>query len=150
MTNRRTLEPRHLGAIVIGMVVVAVVTAAVITTLRPVEDLDPNSPEGAVQGFFRAIEARNYDAAHAVLSSALQADCTPTDLASYVSDFDRVVIDEVVPSGAVTLVRVEVQHIDANDPLNPYTYTELLDFEIELENDRPAISHLPWPFFCEA
>jgi hypothetical protein len=150
VTNRRILQPRHLGAIVLGLVVVAVAVAAVITALRPVEDLDPNSPEGVVQGFFRAIEASDYDGAHTFLTSDLQADCTPADLASYVSDFDRVVIDEVIPSGPITLVRVEVQHIDATDPLNPYTYTEVLDFEIEVENGRPAISLLPWPFFCEA
>jgi len=150
MTNRRILQPRHIGVIAIGLVLVAVVAAAVITTLRPVEDLDPNSPEGPVQGFFRGIEARDYKAAHTLLSSDLQTDCTPTDLATHLSDFDRVVIDEVVPSDSATLVRVEVQHIDATDPLNPYTYTELLDFEIERENGRPVISRLPWPFFCEA
>jgi hypothetical protein len=150
MTNRRILQPRHIGVIAIGLVLVAVVAAAVITTLRPVEDLDPNSPEGAVQGFFRGIEARDYKAAHTLLSSELQTDCTPTDLATHLSDFDRVVIDEVVPSDSATLVRIEVQRIDATDPLNPYTYTELLDFEIERENGRPVISRLPWPFFCEA
>ena len=150
MTNRRILEPRHLGPIVLGLVVVAVAVAAVITTLRPVEDLDPNSPEGVVQSFFRAIEAGDYDGARALLTSELRADCTSADLASYVSDFDRVVIDEVIPSAAFTLVRVEVQHIDATDPLNPYTYIERLDFEIEAENGRQAISLLPWPFFCEA
>lgn len=149
MTTRRTLEPRFLGAIVFGLVVIAVVTAAIITSLRPVADLDPNTPEGAVQGFFRAVEGRDYNAAHTLLSSELQSDCTSSDLATYVTDFDRVVIDEVIPSGTSTLVRVEVHHIDATDPLNPYTYTELLDFEIERENGRPVISRLPWPFFCE-
>lgn len=149
MTNRRTLEPRHLGAIVIGLVVVAVVTAAVVTSLRPVADLDPNTPEGVVQGFFRSVEASDYDSAHALLSSELQSECTPSELATYVSDFDRVVIDEVIPSNSSTMVRVEVHHIDAADPLNPYTYTDLLDFEIVLENGRSVIQRLPWPFFCE-
>ena len=149
MTNRRVLEPRHLGVIVIGLIVAAVAVVAVVTTLRPVEDLDPNSPEGVVQGFFRAIGARDYNTAHTLLSSELQSDCSPTDLATYQSDFDRVIIEEVIPSDAVTLVRVEVYHIDASDPLNPYTYTELLDFEIKRENGRPAITRLPWPFFCE-
>jgi hypothetical protein len=138
-----------LGAIVLGLVVLAVVTAAIVTSLRPVAELDPNTPPGAVQGFFQAIETRDYTAAHTLLSAELQADCTPSDLATYVTDFDRVVIDEVIPSDTATLVRVEVHHIDASDPLNPYTYTELLDFEIERDNGRPVISRLPWPFFCE-
>lgn len=149
MTDRKTLQPKYLGMIVFGLVVVAV-AAAIITSQRPVADLDPNTPEGAVQGFFRAIEARDYNAAHALLSLELGAECTPADLATYVSDFDRVVIDEVIPSNSSTLVRVEVHHIDATDPLNPSTYTELLDFEIASEKGRPVLSRLPFLFFCEA
>jgi hypothetical protein len=141
-------SPRRLGAILVGLVVVAVAIAAVVSTLRPVEDLDPNTPEGTVQAFFRALEARDYDAAHDLLGPDLATDCTATDLATYISDFDRVVIEEVIPTGTRTLVRVEVRHLDATDPLNPNTYTELLDFEVDREGGAPVISRLPWPFYC--
>lgn len=146
--NQEPPSAKRLGVIVAGLVVVAVVVAAIVTSLRPVEDLDPNTPEGAVQAFFRAIEAKGYDEAYALLSAELAVDCSATDLATYISDFDRVVIDDVIATGSVTLVKVQVRHVDATDPLNPYTYTEVLDFEVDRENGRPVISWLPWPFYC--
>lgn len=145
--NETASNPRRLGVVAGAILVVAVVVAAIITTSRPVVDLDPNTPEGVIQSFFRAVEERNWDGVYTLLTVDLAADCQEYDLATTRYEFDRVVIDEVIPAGDHTIVVVEARRVDVTDPLNPYTYDEVMEFELENGNP-PLISRLPWQFYC--
>jgi hypothetical protein len=128
------------------VLVVAVAAAAVVTALRPAPHIDPNTPAGVVQTFFRAAQDSAWDAARAVLGEDLQKQCTPGELARYGSSFGRVVIDRVTPGGTATWVSVEVAKVDPGDPLQ--RYEERMEFGIEYEGARPVITSLPWQFYC--
>jgi hypothetical protein len=141
-----SVNPRRLGLIAVGLLVLAVAVAAVVTTLRPPEDLDPGTPEGVMQRFFQAVGDRDYEAAYALLGADLAEDCTAADLA--LTEFDRAVIDDVVTTGSETVVWVDVRRIEVSDPLNPYTYNELMEFELDTSGERPVITRLPWQFYC--
>ncbi|HUO46514.1 MAG TPA: hypothetical protein VM470_06765 [Acidimicrobiia bacterium] len=146
--NESATNPRRLGLVAVGILILAVVVGAIVTTTRPVEDLDPASPEGVVQAFFAAGEDRDWETAYGLLTPDLAEDCRAADLATNRYEFDRVVIDDVISSDGVTVVVVQVRRVEVSDPLNPYTYHELMEFETEVVNGRSLISRLPWHFYC--
>lgn len=140
--------PRRIGIVAGIVLILAVAAAAVFTSLSPPEDLDPATAEGVIQAFFRAIDGRDFEAAHALLGPDITDDCTPADLATSPSEYDRAVIDRVVTSGTRTVVWVSVRRIDVSDPLNPYTYDEVMEFQVDTAGATPVISRLPWQFYC--
>ena len=141
-------NPGRIGLIAVGLLVLVVAVTAVVTTLRPPQDLDSGTPEGVVQRFFQAVEARDFQAAYDLLGPDLAEHCTVADLTSEPSEFDRAVISDVVSSGSGTVVFVDVRRIDVSDPLNPYTYDETMEFELDNGGESPVITRLPWQFFC--
>jgi len=141
-------NPGRVGVIAVGLLVLVVAATAVVTTLRPPRDLDPGTPEGVVQRFFQAVEARDFQAAYDLLGPGLAEDCTVADLTSEPSEFDRAVINDVAASGSGAVVWVDVRRIDVSDPLNPYTYDETMEFELDTSGESPVITRLPWQFYC--
>ncbi len=141
-------NPRRFGALAAVILVVAVAVGAVVSTLRPVAELDPDSPEGVVQLFFQAVEGRDWDQAYSLLEPGLRNDCRKARLPNAQYEFDRVVIDEVIVSGSATVVVVDVRRVDVADPINPYVYDETMEFEIKLAGGSPVITRLPWQFYC--
>jgi hypothetical protein len=136
--------------LVVGVVLaVAVAAAAIVTSLRPSPELDPNTPEGTVQAFFRAVEADDWDGVRALLSSPLQQECEASELAQFRDDVDRAVIAEVDAAGSETIVEVRVSRVVVDDPLNPYTYEDTFQFVLTDDSGRLAVSELPWQFSCE-
>jgi hypothetical protein len=136
----------RLGPVIAVVLVLAVGIAAAVSVFRPVADLDPHTPEGVVQAWFRAIEAKDWDAAQALLSPDLAAECTAGDLAAGGYEFDRVTITDVAITDTGTVIEVEVRRTDLSDPLNPYTFEEQMDFR--LVGDSPRIDQVPWQFNC--
>jgi hypothetical protein len=135
--------------VVIAVVLVLAVGIAVaVTAFRPVADLDPHTPEGVVQTWFRAIEAEDWDAAHGLLAADLAAGCDAGDLAAAGYEFDRVAITDVATTDDGTVVEVEVRRTDFTDPLNPYTFDEEMDFRLVMVGEVPMIEQLPWQFNC--
>ncbi|HUO45775.1 MAG TPA: hypothetical protein VM470_02965 [Acidimicrobiia bacterium] len=146
--NESATNPRRLGLVAVGILILAVVVGAIVTTIRPIEDLDPASPEGVVQAFFTSVEYRDWETAFGLLTPDLAQDCRAADLATNRFEFDRVVIEDVISSSGVTVVVVEVRQVEVDDPLNPYTYDEVMEFETEVVDGRSLISRLPWRFYC--
>jgi hypothetical protein len=143
-----TTNPRRIGIVALGLLVLAVAVAAVVTTLRPPQDLDPGTPEGVIQRFLQAVEARDFQAASALLGPELAEDCTAAELALDPSEYDRAVITDVAVSGSEAVVWVDVRRIDTSGPLNPYTYEEVMEFELDISGEAPVITWLPWQFYC--
>lgn len=79
MTTRRWLLPVGLAALVVALVVIAL-------TRGPVE-LDPGTPEGAVQEYLLAIDEKRWEDAVAVIHPQWLGECDATDL-SHFADFD--------------------------------------------------------------
>jgi hypothetical protein len=147
--NDYSTRGRSLGLIVGVVLVVAVAAAAIFTSLRPSPQLDPNTPEGAVQAFFQGVEADDWEGVRALLTSSLQAQCQPSELANFHDDIDRAVIADVQTAGAETIVEVQASRVVVDDPLNPYTYDDTFRFVLVDEAGRLAVSELPYQFFCE-
>jgi hypothetical protein len=140
---------RSLGLIVGVVLVVAVAAAAIFTSLRPSPQLDPNTPEGAVQAFFQAVEADDWDGLWALLAGSLQEQCEPSDLASFQDDIDRAVIADVGSVEGETIVEVRASRVVVDDPLNPYSYDDTFRFVLIEEDGRLAVAELPYQFFCD-
>ena len=140
---------RSLGLVVGLVLALAVAIAAVVTTLRPSPQLDRNTPEGTVQAFFQAVEADDWEGVRVLLSSDLQEQCQPSELAQFQDDIDRAVITTVDPVGSETIVEVRASRVVVNDPLNPYSYDDTFRFVLAEDGNRLAVSELPWQFFCE-
>ncbi len=135
-------------ALIVGVIlIVAVVGAAIVNTLRPVQPLDPASPEGVVQAFLVAIDEERFDSAYQLLSVGAQADCTSADLAIEQPDMGRVVVDDVTEFGDETLVVLDATVMEV-DPIDPYTYETTLEFTLIDESGAMKIDRLPYPFFC--
>lgn len=138
---------RRLALIVAVILIVAVVGAAIVNSLRPLQPLDPDSPEGVVQAFLVAIDEERFESAYQLLSAGAQADCTAADLAIEQSDMGRVVVDDVTEFGDETLVVLDATVMEV-DPIDPYTYETTLEFTLIDEGSAMKIDRLPYPFFC--
>lgn len=147
--NVDSTRGRSLGLIIGVVLVVAVAAAAIFTSLRPSAQLDPNTPEGAVQAFFQAVEADDWDRLWALLATSLQEQCEPSDLASFQDDIDRAVIANVETAGKETIVEVRASRVVVDDPLNPYSYDDTFRFVLIEEGGRSAVAELPYQFFCD-
>ena len=146
--NDLVSSPRRLGLLVAGLVVLAVAAGAVFSSVRPVTDVDPNTPVGVVQTFFRSVEGRDWEGAYALLEPELGEDCREANLPTTRYEFDRVVVDDVIEASQVTTVVVRARQVDASDPLNPYVYEEVMEFQLDTTVVPPVITRLPWQFYC--
>ena len=140
---------RSLGLVVGVVLALAVAIAAIVTSLRPSPQLDPNTPEGTVQGFFQAVEADDWEGVRALLSARLREDCEASELAQFRDDVDRAVISSVEAAGSETIVEVRVSRVVIDDPLNPYSYDDTFHFVLAQEDGQLAVAELPWQFYCE-
>lgn len=148
-SNDKKAGGGRLAAVVVVILVVAVAAAAILSSRRPPTEFDPTTPEGVVQAFFRALEAKHWEEARGLLASDLQVDCDASDLARSDYEFSQVVLEDTSTAGTESLVIVSVVRVDVNDPLSPSRFEDRLDFTLVDEGGSPRISILPWPFFCE-
>ncbi|HKX76739.1 MAG TPA: hypothetical protein VJR05_15255 [Acidimicrobiia bacterium] len=146
--NKNASSPRRLGILIAGLIVAAVAAGAVFSSLRPVTEVDPNTSVGVVQTFFRAVEGRDWEGVYALLEPELGEDCREANLPTTSYDFDRVVVDDVIEADGRTTVVVNARHVDASDPLDPYVYEEVLEFQLDSTVVPPVMTRLPWQFYC--
>lgn len=125
------------------------VAAAIVNSLRPIQQLDPDSPEGFVQSFLVAIDEERFESAHQLLSSAAQADCSASDLAIDQPEMSRVVVDDVTEFVDETLVVLNATVVKV-DLIDPYTYETTLQFTLIEEGGAMRIDQLPYPYFCRS
>jgi len=147
--NDKSAGGRSLGLVVGVVLVVAVAAGAIFTSMRPSPQLDPSTPEGTVQAFFQEIEADDWEGVQALLSTALQDQCAPSELAQFRDDVGRAAVVAVDPVGPETIVEVRASRVVVDDPLNPYSYDDTFRFVLTHEDGRLVVSELPWQFFCE-
>ncbi len=72
-------EARKPLLIVGGVVGALIIVTLIASTLRPVEQLDPNTPEGVVQQFIQAVLDDDEDGAEEFVTSAFLDDCAIRD-----------------------------------------------------------------------
>jgi hypothetical protein len=147
--NTKSPSAGRLGLIIGGVLVVVVAVAAVFAAMRPPTQFDPRTPEGTVQSYLQAVEAEEWDKAHALFSASLQKKCKVEDMRAVDESVSRAVIENVTEVGTVTRVEVRITHVYLNDPLSPSSYDSVESFDLETEDGRWVIAEFYWPyFFC--
>jgi hypothetical protein len=149
MNQPTTTSGARLGLVVGAIVVVAVVAAAIVNSLRPVEQLDPASPEGVVQSFLVRIEDEQYEQARDLLSAAAQAECTAADLAVDQPRLTRVVVADVREFDSETWVDLEATVFE-DQSIDPSSYDTQFQFILIDENGSFRIDGLSYPYFCRS
>lgn len=164
LSTRGWLLPVGLAVLVIALVVIALVRG-------PVE-LDPDTAEGAVQEYLRAIDENRWEDAIEVIHPQWRGDCEADDLASF-ADFDfsaelgsdidgrfgGVVVEErFVPIGEDEFAAdgeelpgfdTQIEVIISRSDGGPFgsSWDEYVVFEMINEDDFWWISGDPWPYF---
>ncbi len=161
--SRRWLLPVGLGVAVVALVAIAL-------TRGPVE-LDPDTPEGTVQEYLRALNEKRWDDAVAVVHPQWLGECTGDDLAQF-ADFDftaelgrsdtsgafgGVIIEEsfdvvgsddgVAEDFPVVDTHVEVTISRGEGGAFGSGWNEFVVFEMVDEDDFWWVSGDPWPYF---
>jgi hypothetical protein len=151
--------PTALGVLVVGLVIISLVRG-------PVE-MDPDSPEGAVQQYLLAVDDRRWEDALEVFHPQWRGSCTADDLVGYhvddftaqlgqgdsgmfgsrgmVDTFEQVggEIEEQPLPGGTEFIDVTITHTDAFGS----TWDEWVQFELVDDDDFWWIVGDPWPYF---
>lgn len=122
--------------------------AAVLATTRSEPEFDPNLPEGAVQGYLRAVFDEDEDRALTYLAAGTE--CDRDDFRGAVtSDSARVVLRGAEVDGDEATVVVEIVYTGGQGPFDTYEWSEEQTFELERKGDRWVLVGEPWPlYFC--
>lgn len=129
--------------VVVGLLVVAALVTALLTARQPAE-LDPGSPEEAVQRYLEDVLEHDAEAAARALDP--EGPCTLADLeAAYVDEDVHVALRGVHPSG--TTARVDVAITTGSGGMIPSPWTEEQTFRLRRSGDGWLITGAPWPLF---
>ncbi|MBM4405767.1 MAG: hypothetical protein FJ039_06250 [Chloroflexi bacterium] len=140
-----------------GGIFVALIAAAVIVGLAmdPKEaSYDPASPEGAVQGYLRALRDEEFERAKQYVDPAALERCRAGDVWNryQVEELEEstVTLRKATISGETALVTVEMKR--DNDGVFDSGYSYRTDFRLTRRDGRWILggsspNTLPWPFF---
>lgn len=127
-----------------GLVVVAVVVAAVAGALREPAVVAPDSPEGVVQAYLRAVLARDHAAAVGYLTDEASRRCPASAFrTTWVPDDVTADLEEVSVNGGEARVRVHLRTPVAPLALDAESSTEV--FLLVREDDAWRLTGEPWP-----
>lgn len=143
------MRPNRVLVIVVAGVALLAVVAAVVAAGRSQPTFDPSTPEGAVQGYLRAVLEDDEEAAAGYL--AADSDCGVADFESAAVDLSaRVVLRETTVSGEEATVEVEVTYTGGGGPFDTYEWSEDQAFRLVREEGNWVLEGRPWPlYFCE-
>ncbi len=137
---------------VIAVVAALTVVAVLIATTTGEDELDPDTPEGAVQEYLRAIADRDAEAAHAWFSSELQQRCAVShvrDALQYGPGDFRAQLSEVIQRDGTVDVFVDISQRYEGDLLgNDSTFSQV--FSLTEEDGAWRFVDDPWPVYCPA
>jgi hypothetical protein len=135
--------PNRVLAAVVGLIVVLAATAGVVAAHRTAPTLDPNTPQGVVQEFLKAVLAEDYPAAAKLLSST--SGCHLSDVSSAtVSRSARIVLHDTVVDGDTAVVTVDVTEGADSGPFGDSGYTHTERITAERDGGAWKISGSPW------
>jgi hypothetical protein len=143
-------------------IAVAVAALVLVALVRDPVALDPDSPQGTVQGYLQAISDDRWEDAYEVLDPEIFAGCGPSDIASnapadpftaslHAEDFDRgrfpgIVTGATTPPDDETVVEVTLRFGDTG-PFGSGGWTTYAAFDLVSRDGLWWISGDPWPSF---
>ena len=135
---------------VIGVLVVtAIAVAAVLSAVRSTPDLDPTTPEGVAQAFYRAILDGDDTAALLLMTPALRERCDGQHFRGfYYSESVRVVLTGTDISSDEARVDVEIDRVSDPSPFDIEGYSSRERLTMTKTDGGWEIAEAPWPFRC--
>jgi hypothetical protein len=144
----RTVARSNVFLVGVAVAAAALLAVAVVLAMRPTPQLDPGTPEGAVQGYFQALLDNDAELAGSYLAGDL-ADRCESDLKRRSEDGVGVVIVDVTSRGAHVRVDVEITETYGSDPFGGSSYSFDETLVLEKHGDRWLIAEPPWPiYYC--
>lgn len=134
-------------AVIVGFTLILAAVAALLTSSREVKELSPNSPEGVVQLFLKAvIEGKSEDAAD-YFSATTTCDASDIDR-SWMPETVRVNLADQEITGDRAFIEITVD-ISSGGPFDDY-YVETHNYRLAQEDGNWRILGIPWPLYsCE-
>jgi len=130
-------------AAVVGVIVLAALVTVLVASHHPAE-LEPGSPEAAVQDYVDAVLDRDSEVALRMLAPG--SDCEVEDFDNaYVPEDVYMSLREVEVSGSTA--RVDVSVTDGSGGMIPTEWTEERTFRLQRAGDDWLITGTPWPLF---
>ncbi len=136
------------GAAVLGLLLVAGVAVAL---LRSETELEPGTPESAVQVYLRALRADDFEAAHAALSPELQEQCTPEEFFKRTSrsrsrfEDARFTLDDVKEVNETTFVTVRIAEYHDGGIFGSSKWSRDERFGLRMVDGEWRLVEEPWP-----
>jgi len=135
--------PNRVLAAVVGVVVLLAAIAGVVAARRTAPTLDPDTPQGVVQEYLKAVLAGDYPAAAGLLASS--SGCTLSDVSSVtVSTSARIVLTDTVVDGDTAVVTVDVTEGAVSGPFGDSGYTHTERIVVERDGGAWKIAGSPW------
>lgn len=131
--------------LVIGSIVGLLVIVAVVLATRPPAQLDPSTPEGAVQGFYRAIVDGDGERALDHLTPSNRDSCDPSGVRQMPALRATVVVDSVVSDDRDARVDVDITEHFGGGPFDLSSYTFEDRLVLEHDGEEWLLVGVPWP-----
>lgn len=142
-----TDQRSRLVLIVIGATLIVLVAVALVMAVQPPPEFDPATPQGAAQGYFRAVVDRDPNAAFDYLADDIRSECNRGELRHVTPDGARVVIAATEVTADEATVEVEITETWGEGPFDAgpgrLSFDETLF--MERHGDRWLITETPWP-----
>lgn len=130
-------------AIFVGAVVLLAILAGVVVANRSAPDLNPDTPEGVVQQYLKAVVAADYPLAAGLLSPS--TGCSATNVAgTYYLLSARIVLDHTAVTGDHAVVTVKVTEGTGDGPFESSGYSHTEPITVQREGGAWKITGSPW------
>lgn len=142
-------RPNRVLAVVVAAVVILGIVAGVVAANRTVPILDPETPDGAVQTYLRAILEGDDEMAADLLSPSTGCDATDV-AAAFATDSARIVLLESAVDGDTAAVSVEITESAGEGPFGAAEFSHEEHLTLRNEGGRWLLAGEPWPlYFCD-
>lgn len=145
-SDRSRLILGGIGAVVL----VALIAGAVAGAMRDPLQLEPNSPEGAVQRYVQAVIDRDLEEAAGFMSEDLREECRQELVAAWVPENLTVTLEDVERGEGSATVVLEMRQTQGGVLTGPSEFSFEERFLLEQSDGTWAISEAPWPVqYCQ-
>ena len=141
----RTDRQSRLILVFVGGAVAILAAVAVFLAVRPPPDFDPATPEGATQGYVRAVLDEDAELVRSYLSVELARKCRLGEIRHFGPDRARVVIVDTEVGSDRAEVDIRITETWGEGPFGSDSYTFSESLVMERQGDHWLIVRPPWP-----
>jgi len=131
--------------IAIGAATALLVVVAVFFALQPPTEFDPDSPEGAAQGYFREINDGDDEGAEDLMTDDLRQSCDGQWWYEDMESASHVIITDTTIDGDTARVGVDITISYGDEPFGGGSYDQSETINMERVGEAWLISKPAWP-----